>query len=103
MQKENRFDPAPRSEKFKHSIHKVRMAHRIKKQRGFAFSQNDTGQASLIRYGIPSVCSIIQRRFSYSPLPIRFRNVLVINQALRHHEAKTSRQLDGGRCGWHGV
>ena len=35
---------------FRKAVHKVRQIQRIKRSRGFAFSQNESGQADLIRY-----------------------------------------------------
>jgi phospholipid-transporting ATPase len=40
---------APRLELFKKQVQKVRVTQRSKRNRGFAFSQNEDGQAHLIR------------------------------------------------------
>ncbi|KAI8906468.1 hypothetical protein EDD86DRAFT_240841, partial [Gorgonomyces haynaldii] len=42
-------DMAPRFQVFKKQVKKVRLTQRSKRQRGFAFSQNEDGQAHLIR------------------------------------------------------
>ena len=49
IQKYNIPDYRPRMEWFRKAVHKVRAIQRIKRARGFAFSQNESGQASLIR------------------------------------------------------
>ncbi|ORZ40601.1 hypothetical protein BCR44DRAFT_1176750 [Catenaria anguillulae PL171] len=49
IQKFNIPDYRPRMERFRQAVHKVRMIQRIKRNRGFAFSQNESGQADLIR------------------------------------------------------
>ena len=49
IQKFNIPDYRPRMERFRQAVHKVRMLQRLKKNRGFAFSQNESGQADLIR------------------------------------------------------
>ncbi|KNC95912.1 phospholipid-translocating P-type ATPase, flippase [Spizellomyces punctatus DAOM BR117] len=49
VQKYNIPDYRPRMEWFRKAVHKVRMIQRLKRQRGFAFSQNESGQAGLIR------------------------------------------------------
>jgi phospholipid-transporting ATPase len=49
MAKYNIQDIRPREDKFKKEIFKARVTQRIKRQRGFAFSQNEDGQAHLIR------------------------------------------------------
>ncbi|KAI8910338.1 hypothetical protein EDD86DRAFT_205155 [Gorgonomyces haynaldii] len=42
-------DYRPRTEWFRKAVHKVRQIQRIKRSKGFAFSQNESGQAGLIR------------------------------------------------------
>ncbi|KAJ3408052.1 hypothetical protein HDU80_007046 [Chytriomyces hyalinus] len=42
-------DYRPRMEWFKKAVYKVRQIQRLKRSRGFAFSQTETGQANLIR------------------------------------------------------
>jgi phospholipid-transporting ATPase len=49
IQKFNIPDYRPRQEWFRKAVHKVRAIQRIKQTRGFAFSQNESGQAGLIR------------------------------------------------------
>ena len=49
MQKFNVVDARPRMEWFKKQVQKVRLVQRQKRIRGFAFSQNEDGQAHLIR------------------------------------------------------
>ncbi|KAJ3355905.1 hypothetical protein GGF32_001766 [Allomyces javanicus] len=49
IQKLNIPDYRPRMERFRQAVHKVRMIQRLKRNRGFAFSQNESGQADLIR------------------------------------------------------
>jgi phospholipid-transporting ATPase len=49
IQKYNIPDYRPRQEHFRKQVHKVRQIQRIKQTRGFAFSQNESGQAGLIR------------------------------------------------------
>jgi phospholipid-transporting ATPase len=49
IQKFNIPDYRPRMERFRQAVHKVRMIQRLKRNRGFAFSQNESGQADLIR------------------------------------------------------
>lgn len=49
MFKYNIPDTAPRLEVFKKQVQKVRVTQRSKRNRGFAFSQNEDGQAHLIR------------------------------------------------------
>ena len=51
IQKYNIPDYRPRQEWFKKAVTKVRAIQRLKKSRGFAFSQNETqgGQSNLIR------------------------------------------------------
>ncbi|KAI9099801.1 hypothetical protein DFS34DRAFT_507698 [Phlyctochytrium arcticum] len=49
VQKYNIPDYRPRMEWFRKAVHNFRMIQRLKRQRGFAFSQNDSGQAGLIR------------------------------------------------------
>ncbi|KAI8919781.1 hypothetical protein BC831DRAFT_479981 [Entophlyctis helioformis] len=49
IQKYNIPDYRPRTEWFRKAVRKVRAIQRVKRARGFAFSQNESGQASLIR------------------------------------------------------
>lgn len=49
IQKYNIPDYRPRMERFRNAVHKVRMIQRMKRNRGFAFSQNDEGEEKLIR------------------------------------------------------
>ena len=49
IQKFNIPDYRPRMEWFRKAVHKVRQVQRLKRSRGFAFSQNESGQADLIR------------------------------------------------------
>ncbi|KAJ3163744.1 hypothetical protein HDU88_006236 [Geranomyces variabilis] len=49
IQKYNIPDFRPRMEFFRKAVTKVRQFQRIKRNRGFAFSQSDSGQAALIR------------------------------------------------------
>ncbi|KAI8909915.1 hypothetical protein DFJ77DRAFT_109181 [Powellomyces hirtus] len=49
VQKYNIPDYRPRMEWFRKAVTKVRMIQRLKRTRGFAFSQNESGQAGLIR------------------------------------------------------
>ncbi|KAI8819345.1 uncharacterized protein EV422DRAFT_108803 [Fimicolochytrium jonesii] len=49
IQKYNIPDYRPRMEYFRKAVTKVRQFQRIKRNRGFAFSQSDSGQAALIR------------------------------------------------------
>ncbi|KAJ3084089.1 hypothetical protein HDU99_003498 [Rhizoclosmatium hyalinum] len=49
IQKYNIPDYRPRMEWFKKAVYKVRQNQRTKRTRGFAFSQNESGQANLIR------------------------------------------------------
>jgi phospholipid-transporting ATPase len=42
-------DQQPRKELFRKQVQKVRLIQRQKLNRGFAFSQNDDGEAQLIR------------------------------------------------------
>ncbi|KAJ3327112.1 hypothetical protein HDU76_012352 [Blyttiomyces sp. JEL0837] len=49
IQKFNIPDYRPRMEWFRKQVHKVRQVQRMKRNRGFAFSQNESGQANLIR------------------------------------------------------
>ncbi|KAJ3194673.1 hypothetical protein HK101_002203 [Irineochytrium annulatum] len=49
IQKYNIPDQRTRMEWFRKAVHKVRQIQRIKRTRGFAFSQNESGQANLIR------------------------------------------------------
>jgi len=49
IQKFNIPDYRPRQEYFRKAVHKVRMIQRLKRNRGYSFSQNESGQAELIR------------------------------------------------------
>ncbi|KAJ3402326.1 hypothetical protein HDU80_005192 [Chytriomyces hyalinus] len=49
IQKYNIPDYRPRMEWFKKAVYKVRQNQRTKRTRGYAFSQNESGQANLIR------------------------------------------------------
>lgn len=49
IDKYNIPDYRPRMEWFRKQVQKVRIVQRQKRQRGFAFSQNESGQAHLIR------------------------------------------------------
>ncbi|KAJ1978950.1 aminophospholipid translocase [Dimargaris verticillata] len=49
IQKFNIPDYRPRMERFRKAVHKVRMIQRLRRTRGYAFSQNESGQAKLIR------------------------------------------------------
>ncbi|KAI8058138.1 hypothetical protein BDF22DRAFT_724944 [Syncephalis plumigaleata] len=49
IQKFNIPDYRPRMERFRKAVHKVRLIQRLKRNRGFAFSQSESGQAHLIR------------------------------------------------------
>ncbi|KAI9197490.1 uncharacterized protein BJ171DRAFT_221525 [Polychytrium aggregatum] len=49
IQKFNVPDYRPRQEWFRKAVHKVRQIQRLQRTRGFAFSQNESGQANLIR------------------------------------------------------
>lgn len=49
IQKLNIPDYRPRQELFRKAVHKLRQIQRIKQSRGYAFSQNESGQANLIR------------------------------------------------------
>jgi phospholipid-transporting ATPase len=49
MYKFNIPDATPRMELFKKQVQKVRVVQRSKRNRGFAFSQNEDGEAHLIR------------------------------------------------------
>ncbi|KNC99972.1 phospholipid-translocating P-type ATPase, flippase [Spizellomyces punctatus DAOM BR117] len=49
IQKYNIQDHRPRAEVFRKAVTKVRQFQRVKRNRGFAFSQNESGQAALIR------------------------------------------------------
>jgi phospholipid-transporting ATPase len=49
IQKFNIPDYRPRQEWFRKAVHKVRAIQRIKQNSGYAFSQNESGQADLIR------------------------------------------------------
>ncbi|KAI8580635.1 hypothetical protein K450DRAFT_236545 [Umbelopsis ramanniana AG] len=49
IQKLNLPDYRPRMDRFRQAVNKVRKIQRLKKTRGFAFSQNETDQSKLIR------------------------------------------------------
>lgn len=49
IQKYNIPDYRPRQEWFRKAVTKVRMIQRLKRTRGFAFSQSEAGQSNLIR------------------------------------------------------
>ncbi|KAI9019832.1 aminophospholipid-transporting P-type ATPase [Hyaloraphidium curvatum] len=49
IQRYNIPDYRPRMEWFRKAVHKVRLIQRLKRNRGYAFSQNESGQATLIR------------------------------------------------------
>ncbi|KAJ2550178.1 aminophospholipid translocase [Coemansia sp. RSA 1933] len=49
IQKFNIPDYRPRMERFKKAVHKVRLLQRLRRTRGYAFSQNEGGQEKLIR------------------------------------------------------
>ncbi|KAJ2960716.1 hypothetical protein NQZ79_g3924 [Umbelopsis isabellina] len=49
IQKLNLPDYRPRMDRFRQAVNKVRKIQRLKKTRGFAFSQNETDQGKLIR------------------------------------------------------
>lgn len=49
IQKFNIPDYRPRMEWFRKAVYKVRQSQRMKRTRGYAFSQNESGQANLIR------------------------------------------------------
>ncbi|KAJ9049422.1 aminophospholipid translocase [Entomophthora muscae] len=49
IQKFNIPDYRPRMERFRKAVHKVRMIQRMRKGRGYAFSQNEGGQTDVIR------------------------------------------------------
>ncbi len=49
IQKYNIPDHRPRTEWFRKAVHRVRQLQRIKRNRGFAFSQTETGQMDIIR------------------------------------------------------
>ncbi|KAG0289913.1 hypothetical protein BGZ98_003648 [Dissophora globulifera] len=49
IQKLNIPDYRPRMERFRKAVHKVRNIQRLRRNRGFAFSQNESGTARLIR------------------------------------------------------
>ncbi|KAJ2524734.1 aminophospholipid translocase [Coemansia sp. RSA 2049] len=49
IQKLNIPDYRPRMERFKKAVHKVRLLQRLRRTRGYAFSQNEGGQEKLIR------------------------------------------------------
>lgn len=49
IHKYNIPDYRPHAERFKKAVVRVRMLQRLRQSRGFAFSQNESGQANLIR------------------------------------------------------
>ena len=49
MQKYDIPDMMPRLQHFRKAVHKARAAQRMKRNRGFAFSQNEGGQADIMR------------------------------------------------------
>jgi phospholipid-transporting ATPase len=49
IQRYNIPDYRPRMEWFRKAVHKVRLIQRLKRNRGYAFSQNESGEANLIR------------------------------------------------------
>ncbi|KAI8603373.1 hypothetical protein EDD21DRAFT_442079 [Dissophora ornata] len=49
IQKLNIPDYRPRMERFRKAVHKVRNIQRLRRNRGFAFSQNESGTARLVR------------------------------------------------------
>ncbi|KAF9366256.1 hypothetical protein BGX34_004707 [Mortierella sp. NVP85] len=49
IQKLNVPDYRPRMERFRKAVHKVRNIQRLRRNRGFAFSQNESGTARLVR------------------------------------------------------
>ncbi|OMH81722.1 putative phospholipid-transporting ATPase DRS2 [Zancudomyces culisetae] len=49
IQKFNIPDYRPRMERFRKAVHKARTLQRLKRNRGYAFSQTETGQAKIIR------------------------------------------------------
>jgi len=49
IQKFNIPDYRPRMERFRKAVHKVRMIQRMRKGRGYAFSQNESGQTDVVR------------------------------------------------------
>lgn len=49
IQKYNIADHQPRMDQFQRAIRKARQVQRMRKQRGFAFSQSDEGQDKVIR------------------------------------------------------
>jgi phospholipid-transporting ATPase len=49
IQKFNIPDYRPRMERFRKAVHKVRAIQRLKRDRGFAFSQSESGQEHIIR------------------------------------------------------
>ena len=49
IQKFNIPDYRPRMERFRKAVHKVRMIQRLKRNRGYAFSQNEGNQERIIR------------------------------------------------------
>lgn len=64
IQKYNIADYRPRMEQFQKAIRKVRQVQRMRKQRGFAFSQADEGQAKLVR-----AYDTTQQRGKYGEMP----------------------------------
>lgn len=64
IQKYNIADYRPRMEQFQKAIRKVRQVQRMRKQRGFAFSQADEGQTKLVR-----AYDTTQQRGKYGEMP----------------------------------
>jgi phospholipid-transporting ATPase len=49
IQKYNLPDYRPRMDRFRQAVNKVRRIQRLKRNRGYAFSQNDSDQTKIIR------------------------------------------------------
>lgn len=49
IQKYNLPDYRPRMDRFRQAVNKVRRIQRLKRNRGYAFSQNETDQTKIIR------------------------------------------------------
>lgn len=49
IQKYNLPDYRPRMDRFRQAVNKVRRIQRLKRSRGYAFSQNETDQTKIIR------------------------------------------------------
>lgn len=49
IQKYNLPDYRPRMDRFRQAVNKVRRIQRLKRNRGYAFSQNDSDQNKIIR------------------------------------------------------